>query len=175
MGEYFEQEDGQIMFDTRLESERNVEENVAAAIEFTCHQIVSENPPKVTSRYDGYGIASEHLCTVKVAMKEVEQAMKTFLAILPTSEYKGIESAASLKNSASKLVLAAVLLAAHADRIMNDLYKNQGEIKTPLEEYADSLKEDDFEGSEEEPEEDTDTESKPTDISKIEPMNTKED
>jgi len=153
MGEYFEQEDGQIMFDTRLESERNVEENVAAAIEFTCHQIASENPPKVTSRYDGYGIASERLCTVKVAMKEVEQAMKTFLAILPTSEDKGIESAASLKNSASKLVLAAVLLAAHADRIMNDLYEEVGATKTPLEEYADSLNDESFEEAEETEEE----------------------
>lgn len=151
--DYLNQEDGQIMFDTRLESERNVEENVAAAIEFTCHQIASENPPKVTSRYDGYGIASEHLCTVKVAMKEVEQAMKTFLAILPTSEYKGIESAASLKNSASKLVLATVLLAAHADRIMNDLYEEVGATKTPLEEYADSLNDENFEEAEETEEE----------------------
>lgn len=175
MESYYVQEDGQMAFDTRLESDRNIEENISAAVEFTCKQIASTEPPRVTSRHDGYGIASQFYSNLKGQMKEVDQAMKYFLAILPLDDSKGIEAASSLKNAGAKLTLAAVLLTAQADRIMNDLYKKQGEIKTPLEEYADSLKEDDFEGSEEEPEEDTDTESKPTDISKIEPMNTKED
>ena len=147
-------------FDTRLESDRNIEENVSAAVEFTCKQIASTEPPRVTSRHDGYGIASQICSNLKGQMKEVDQAMKDFLVILPADDSKGIEAASSLKNAGSKLTLAAVLLTAQADRIMNDLYKNQDEIKTPLEEYAESLSDDSFEEAEEEPKESTGSDDK---------------
>lgn len=160
MESYYEQEDGQMAFDTRLESDRNIEENISAAIEFTCKQIASTEPPRVTSRHDGYGIASQFYSNLKGQMKEVDQAMKDFLVILPADDSKGIEAASSLKNAGSKLTLAAVLLTAQADRIMNDLYKNQGEIKTPLEEYAESLSDDSFEEAEEEPKESADSDDK---------------
>lgn len=165
MESYYDQEDGQMAFDTRLESDRNIEENISAAVEFTCKQIASTEPPRVTSRHDGYGIASQFYSNLKGQMKEVDQAMKDFLVILPADDSKGIEAASSLKNAGSKLTLAAVLLAAvlltaQADRIMNDLYKNQGEIKTPLEEYAESLSDDSFEEAEEEPKESTDSDDK---------------
>lgn len=160
MESYYDQEDGQMAFDTRLESDRNIEGNISAALEFTCKQIASTEPPRVTSRHDGYGIASQFYSNLKGQMKEVDQAMKDFLAILPADDSKGIEAASSLKNAGSKLTLAAVFLTAQADRIMIDLYKNQGEIKTPLEEYAESLNDDSFEEAEEEPKESADSDDK---------------
>lgn len=145
-------EDGQMEFDTRLDSERDLEENVAAAEEFACRQLEAMHLPHVTSRHDGYGIASEYYQVMKNTTKGVDQSMKEFLTILPSDNSKGIEAAASLKNAASKLVLAAITLTAQADRIMNDLYRVVGEEKTPIEEYMEANAEDFEEALEEEKE-----------------------
>lgn len=49
----------QLEFDCRLESERELEENVNIALEFACKQVKETSKSKVSNRHDGYGIASE--------------------------------------------------------------------------------------------------------------------
>lgn len=151
-----ENDDGQMEFDTRLDSERDLQENVAAATEFACKQLTSMQLPRVTSRHDGYGIASQYYSALKNQMKAVDQDMKVFLSILASDDSKGIEAASALKNSASEVTMAAVNLTAQANRIANDLYMAVGEVKTPIEEYMDehTASEEDFEKAPEEPEAD---------------------
>lgn len=114
----------QLEFDCRLESERELEENVNIALEFACKQVKETSKSKVSNRHDGYGIASEFYAGMKLDQKKVDESMKDFLRILPTEDdAKAVEAASSLKNAATGLVLQATKLAAQADRIMHDLYE----------------------------------------------------
>ena len=45
----------QLEFDCRLESERELEENVNIALEFACKQVKETSKSKVSNRHDGYG------------------------------------------------------------------------------------------------------------------------
>ena len=107
----------QLEFDCRLESERELEENVNIALEFACKQVKATSKSKVSNRHDGYGIASE------------------FYAGMKLDDAKAVEAASSLKNAATGLVLQATKLAAQADRVMHDLYEKVSNYTTPVEEY----------------------------------------
>lgn len=135
----------QLEFDCRLESERELEENVNIALEFACKQVKETSKSKVSNRHDGYGIASEFYAGMKLDQKKVDESMKDFLRILPTEDdAKAVEAASSLKNAATGLVLQATKLAAQADRIMHDLYE---EVR-PVEDYLEGQ----FEDAEADPE-----------------------
>lgn len=122
----------QLEFDCRLESERELEENVNIALEFACKQVKETSKSKVSNRHDGYGIASEFYAGMKLDQKKVDESMKDFLRILPTEDdAKAVEAASSLKNAATGLVLQATKLAAQADRIMHDLYYTMKSAATP--------------------------------------------
>lgn len=106
----------QLEFDCRLESERELEENVNIALEFACKQVKETSKSKVSNRHDGYGIASEFYAGMKLDQKKVDESMKDFLRILPTEDdAKAVEAASSLKNAATGLVLQATKLAAQAE------------------------------------------------------------
>lgn len=87
----------QLEFDCRLESERELEENVNIALEFACKQVKETSKSKVSNRHDGYGIASEFYAGMKLDQKKVDESMKDFLRILPTEDdAKAVEAASSL-------------------------------------------------------------------------------
>ena len=131
----------QLEFDCRLESERELEENVNIALEFACKQVKETSKSKVSNRHDGYGIASEFYAGMKLDQKN--------LRILPTEDdAKAVEAASSLKNAATGLVLQATKLAAQADRIMHDLYDEVSSYTTPVEDYLEGQ----FEDAEADPE-----------------------
>lgn len=139
----------QLEFDCRLESERELEENVNIALEFACKQVKETSKSKVSNRHDGYGIASEFYAGMKLDQKKVDESMKDFLRILPTEDdAKAVEAASSLKNAATGLVLQATKLAAQADRIMHDLYEEVSSYTTPVEDYLEGQ----FEDAEADPE-----------------------
>lgn len=93
----------QLEFDCRLESERELEENVNIALEFACKQVKETSKSKVSNRHDGYGIASEFYAGMKFDQKKVDESMKDFLRILPTEDdAKAVEAASSLKNAATE-------------------------------------------------------------------------
>lgn len=94
----------QLEFDCRLESERELKENVNIALEFVCKQVKETSKSKVSNRHDGYGIASEFYAGMKLDQKKVDESMKDFLRILPTEDdAKAVEAASSLKNAATGL------------------------------------------------------------------------
>ena len=117
-----------MLFRSRLESERELEENVNIALEFACKQVKETSKSKVSNRHE---------------------SMKDFLRILPTEDdAKAVEAASSLKNAATGLVLQATKLAAQADRIMHDLYEEVSNYTTPVEDYLEGQ----FEDAEADPE-----------------------
>lgn len=60
----------QLEFDCRLESERELEENVNIALEFACKQVKETSKSKVSNRHDGYGIASEFYAGMKLKQRK---------------------------------------------------------------------------------------------------------
>lgn len=138
----------QLEFDCRLESERELEENVNIALEFACKQVKETSKSKVSNRHDGYGIASEFYAGMKLDQKKVDESMKDFLRILPT------EDDAKAVEAATGLVLQATKLAAQADRIMHDLYEEVSNYTTPVEDYLEGQ----FEDAEADPEAETEEE-----------------
>lgn len=140
----------QLEFDCRLESERELEENVNIALEFACKQVKETSKSKVSNRHDGYGIASEFYAGMKLDQKNVDESMKDFLRILPTEDdAKAVEAASSLKNAATGLVLQATKLAAQADRIMHDLYEEVSNYTTPEGQFEDAEADPEAEAEEE--------------------------
>ena len=79
----------QLEFDCRLESERELEENVNIALEFACKQVKETSKSKVSNRHDGYGIASEFYAGMKLDQKKVDESMKDFLRILENQLSRG--------------------------------------------------------------------------------------
>ncbi len=63
----------QLEFDCRLESERELEENVNIALEFACKQVKETSKSKVSNRHDGYGIASEFYAGMKLDQKKKQR------------------------------------------------------------------------------------------------------
>lgn len=126
----------QMSFDVSLESERELKDNVMVAVEFACKQVDREAGKQVESRHEGYGIAAERMNALSNSMKVVGDSMKTFLRILPAGDREAIDAASSLKNAAIEVVYEAVLLAANADKVMNDLYEIARDEVSPLEAYA---------------------------------------
>lgn len=126
----------QMSFDVSLESERELKDNVMVAVEFACKQVDREACKQVESRHEGYGIAAERMNALSNSMKVVGDSMKTFLRILPAGDREAIDAASSLKNAAIEAVYEAVLLAANADKVMNDLYEIARDEVSPLEAYA---------------------------------------
>lgn len=128
-------ENGQYQMDCRLDSERNLEENVSIMITFAHRQLearVGDN--FVKNRYEGYGLLSEQFSGLAKALKEVGNGMTTFLKIMPLGDSRAIDAVASIENSLADVAKQAVRMAAEAHRINDDLYHNAPET-TPLEEY----------------------------------------
>lgn len=93
----------QLEFDCRLESERELEENVNIALEFACKQVKETSKSKVSNRHDGYGIASEFYAGMKLDQKKVDESMKDFLRILPTEDdAKAVEAAQQPKECSNR-------------------------------------------------------------------------
>ena len=142
----------QMEFDTTLDSERDLKDNVQTAVAFACRQLQSQNLPAVASRHEGYGIAAESWTNLCGATDKIKSDMKSFLRVLQAGDAEAVNSASSIYNSAIDAAFEAARLAAQADRIMNDLYRKLGEEKTPLEEMLEE-EDDGFQEAEAEEEE----------------------
>lgn len=134
----------QLEFDCRLESERELEENVNIALEFACKQVKETSKSKVSNRHDGYGIASEFYAGMKLDQKKVDESMKDFLRILPTEDdAKAVEAASSLKNAANRPGAPGdKARSAGRQKIMHDLYDEVSSYTTPVEDYLEGQFED---------------------------------
>lgn len=128
-------ENGQYQLDCRLDSEKDLEENVSIMITFAHRQLESRVGNNfVKNRYEGYGLLSEQFSGLAKALKEVGNGMSTFLKIMPMGDSRAIDAVASIENSLADVTKQAVQMAAEARRINDDLYHNAPET-TPLEDY----------------------------------------
>ena len=129
-------ENGQYQMDCRLDSERDLEENVNIMISFAHKQLearVGNNIVK--NRYEGYGLLSEQFAGLAKAIKEVGNGMSTFLKFMPLGDSRAIDAVASIENSLADVTKQAVQMAAEAHRINDDLYHNASLETTPIEDY----------------------------------------
>lgn len=129
-------ENGQYQMDCRLDSERDLEENVNIMISFAHKQLeASVGDNIVKNRYEGYGLLSEKFTGLAKAIKEVGNGMSTFLKFMPLGDSRAIDAVASIENSLADVTKQAVQMAAEAHRINDDLYHNASLETTPLEDY----------------------------------------
>lgn len=143
---------GQMEMDLRLRPEIELEENIGIVIEFAHSQLEEEKiGNSVKNRHEGYGLLAERFANLSNSLKNVKDGMTAMLRILPVDDHKAIDAVASIDNSLTDLVVAAVSMAAEAKRINDDLYKNLSDYKTPLEMYSEGLG-DGFEEAMNEPE-----------------------
>lgn len=133
----------QMEMDCRLDSERNLENNIATVLTFAYNQLKDSNPKQVESRHEGYGLLVESYCEVQKALKAVGEGMKNYQKILPCANTNAIEAASSIRNATAEAATKIVAMNAQAERVMNDMYKIAGEETTPLEDYAASMGVDD--------------------------------
>ena len=92
--------------------------------------------------------------------KSVKDSMKHFLVTLDIGEQEAIEAASSLYNSVTDVVYTATNMAAHVNKVMNDLFKTYSEIKqeTPIEKMIEDENDDGFVEAEKKTEENTEAE-----------------
>lgn len=149
----------QMEFDVTLDSVRELKENVNVAIDFACRQLRTKNLPIVVSRHEGYGILVEQVGVLNASQKLIGEGMKNYTAVLAAGESDAVSAASKVYNAACMVALEAMQVASQASRVMEDLYRNQPEEKTPMEEYLDGNQEEDgFEEAEMEDDEGEDEE-----------------
>ncbi len=146
----------QMELDLILEGEEELQENIMIAIESARDCLKSQEIKPVENRYEGYGLAIKAWGEIAAKEKEIKTIMKNFSVALSMDNKAAINVSASLNKCAQDLIYRAVYLAAYADKISSDLYKNSmaaSDEKTPLEEYAeDAFQEAEEKGEEEEAE-----------------------
>lgn len=125
----------QMELDFTLEIDRSLKDNMQNIAKFALGQIIQHDRPEpVRNRHEGYGIEAEYYENLQRSSKAVNTEMKALLAILPNSDGEFMNYCGSLYNAAIDNACASIKLAAHAQRIMTDLYED-----TPIEQYAASL------------------------------------
>ena len=130
----------QLEFDVRLESDREFQENVGLAVSFACKQMQQEIPKKIENRHEGYGVLAEAYTKLQASMKKVGEGFKRYALILPTDDQSAVEASNSIYNAVNDATYDAVKLAAMANKIMTDLYRN-GYESTPIEDYLEEQEE----------------------------------
>lgn len=131
---------GQYVIDTRLDSEKSMEGNVLTMVDFaTAIRKGEVSGQKIKNKHEGYGFLADRHQNVTHQIKQVKDGMGDLLNSLASdNDAEAVDKVASLTNSLYDLIQSAVLMAAEARRVSDDLYReswNEPE-KTPLEQYA---------------------------------------
>ena len=141
---------GQI--DLRLTSEKTFQENIADMVEFAAavREDMTGKYRMIRSKQEGYGYLAQLYATAAAHMKSVKDGMTKLLTMLGGNEDECADQAASIFNSCQDVVENALLMAAEAKKVSQDLYALAvvaGEPMTPIDEaiakqeYLDSQKE----------------------------------
>lgn len=143
----------QMEIDVTLERDRDLKENMQATAKFALGQIMEYvRPTKVKNRHEGYGIAAEGYSALQGKMKSAKTDMDDMLKLLPNGDGDVLNVIDSLYNSSVEIAVEAIKLAAHSQRIMDDLYYGESGKPTPMEEYLEEQEteqEDEADGFEE--------------------------
>ena len=131
----------QMELDLRLDYERDLKTNIATVAKFTGQKMAEDlegaGRPLTTIRtkQEAYGVAAQQFVKVAQKQKALKGEMDDFLKSLE-GDGEATQIAGALYNSGIELAQEAVIMAAHAKRILEDLYYG---VTTPLEDYAASL------------------------------------
>ena len=131
----------QMELDLRLDYERDLKTNIATVAKFTgqkmAEDLESAGRPLTTIRtkQEAYGVAAQQFVKVGQKQKALKGEMDDFLKSLE-GDGEATQIAGALYNSGIELAQEAVIMAAHAKRILEGLYYG---VTTPLEDYAASL------------------------------------
>lgn len=137
----------QMELDLRLDYERDLKTNIATVAKFTGQKMKEDledaGRPLTTIRtkQEAYGVAAQQFVRVAQKNKSLKGEMDDFLKSLE-GDGEATQIAGALYNSGIELAQEAVIMAAHAKRILEDLYYGAA---TPLEEYSAQQEADDFE------------------------------
>lgn len=143
-------ENGQITMDFRLDSEKNLQNNIETMIEFAekVRKDTDGESRMIRSKQEGYGYLAQLYSDVTINMKAVKTGMDKLLLILNTDETMCADQAASIFNYCQDVVEKALLMAAEAKKVSNDLYSMVVVEPLPMEEI---MEDDGFEEVEEQP------------------------
>ena len=149
----------QTELDLRLDSEKQLEENISQVVLFANMQLTEDlqDWERIRNRHEGYGVLAEKHNLLQAAMKGVGEDMKEYLKILPSNDAQALQTAGRLENSLTKAITAAVRMAAECKRVADDLNEVEKARLTPLEEWAESREE--YEEFEEAPDETAEVEA----------------
>lgn len=143
----------QMELDIRLDSEKNLKDNMAKVITFAYEsqnkeiQESGREIKPIRNKHEGYGIAAEAFSKIQNMEKGIKTGMGTYLGLLQVKGDDAISVCGQLYNSALDLAIEAVNMAADMHRILNDLYYGT-DSRTPLEAALDAAE--DLEGGFEE-------------------------
>ena len=133
----------QMELDLRLDYERDLKTNVVTVTSFAGQKMAEDleaaGRPLTTirSKQEAYGVAAQQFVKVLQKQKSLKSEMEDFLKILD-GDGEATQIAGTLYNAGIELAQEAVIMAAHAKRILEDLYYTDG--MAPLESYVESLK-----------------------------------
>ena len=137
----------QMELDLRLDYERDLKTNIATVAKFTGQKMAEDLEAagrpltEIRTKQEAYGVAAQQFVKVAQKQKALKGGMDDFLKSLE-SDGEATQIAGGLYNSGIELAQEAVIMAAHAKRILEDLYYGR---QTPVEEYlAEQAGGDDF-------------------------------
>lgn len=132
----------QMEMDVRLDSERDLKENISTVVKFLYDQRNREvNVSKVRNKHEGYGIAAEAFAKIAGKEKIVKTTMSMYLGGLQVNGEDCIQTVSSLYNSVVDMACDTISMAADLHKILNDMYYDV-DSRTPLEKAIDEAKAD---------------------------------
>lgn len=130
----------QMEMDVRLDSERDLKENISTVVKFLYDQRNREvNVSKVRNKHEGYGIAAEAFAKIAGKEKIVKTTMNMYLGGLQVDGEDCVQTVSSLYNSVVDMACDTISMAADLHRILNDMYYDV-DSRTPLEKAIDEAK-----------------------------------
>ena len=127
----------QMSFNTDPESIRSITQNVAEAIG-SAKQNIDNSNAHVKTRHEGYGIVAQIFNSLDGAVKSAKKDRDQYLNVLPTSDKAAIEATSALQQSAAAIAVIAAELSAWSQKISEDLYYEESEEPTPIEQWLNS-------------------------------------
>ena len=128
----------QMELDVRLDSEKNLKDNMAKVITFAYEsrnremQESGKEIKPIRNKHEGYGMAAEAFAKIQNMAKGIKTGMSAYLGLLQVKGDDAISVCGTLYSSALDLAIEAVNIAADMHRILNDLYYGT-DTRTPLE------------------------------------------
>lgn len=143
----------QMEMDIRLDSERDLKDNLVKVIQFTYNnqereREESDSLAPVRNKNEGYGIAAAAYTRIVKCEKDLKGGMNDYLTKLQVEGDEAIKECSRLYDATLNVAMNAIIMAADMTRILNDLYYGSDSPKTPLEDAFDDEEddsEDDFE------------------------------